>query len=372
MIKFYIIYVLFTFFSNFTNAIMPLLFERINLSSNIYGISFALMSLFTFLTSLYFSKLLEKYPINYLMGGSLLIFAMGQYLLKITVGIPLLFISRILAGIGAGGLMVSSLTYLLNYAKNVTKSLSIYAIIQTLGLSAGFFIGSIFGQYSLDYNFVIQIIGCVITSILIIFLLPNLISKQTKQSHHLDKTPLLKWLLLSVFLSSLGYFMHDNWLNYYFKHQLMFEPLSIGYFRLAIGMMSLFINVILIFFVENAHRLLFYILLASTLLLGLSMIFTSLTSFLIVTLLYSMLTVIFFPLQQRLMKEVTNNNSNSSLFNATRAIGMSIGPFIAGFAYQFSSIYPLMLSIFSFLLSTISIYCFFFLKKDNIKNSNML
>ena len=69
MLKFYFIYSMFTFFSNFTNAIMPQLFEQIHLSSYIYGLSFALMSLFTFLTSLIFSKLLSKYPIQYLMEG---------------------------------------------------------------------------------------------------------------------------------------------------------------------------------------------------------------------------------------------------------------------------------------------------------------
>ena len=362
MLKFYFIYSMFTFFSNFTNAIMPQLFEQIHLSSYIYGLSFALMSLFTFLTSLIFSKLLSKYPIQYLMGGSLLFYTLGQYFLKISTGVVFLMISRILAGIGIGGLMVASLTYLLNHSTNSSSSLSIYAIIQALVSSIGFFVGSIFGQYSLNINFNIQLVGCLLCAFLSVMMLKNTCLKKETNSirFYQKRSKLFYVLILSIFFTSLGYFMHDQWLNYYFKNALYFTPFSIGYYRLAIGVVSLFMNVMLIFYLMKIERLLLYVEMLCALFLFLCCLFQSLVLFLIMTLLYNMLTVIFLPLQQRLMTQVTSTHqSNASIFNATRSIGMCVGPLIAGIVYPIASNLPLMIALFSFLLASMLLFYFF-------------
>ncbi len=368
IIYFYIVYSFFAILSNMSHPITPQLFNELHFSSTTYGNSFALMAFFNFVASLLWAKLIRYLGANKMLTLSFIGYAFAQFLFLKTNGSTLLFLSRSLAGIFMGGLMVSSLSYLLSVSSNVMY-LSIYSMIQTVGSSIGYFIGGYCGRNNYHMTFYIQIIGCIIASLFSYFLLEKTKQKETKtitkkETKGLSKTFIL--FLSIVFLTSLGYFMWDNWLNYYLMHHYQFTSDYIGYYKLAIASVSLASNMILIFFLSRYRYMLVVVLSGCSVMLILSYFQNTLSMFLMFTLLFIMFSVLFLPLQQnqlRLHKEISVSKQ-SGLFNSVRALGMMIGPMLVGMLYGIKDTLSLVMIIISFLLASFLCMIYFYKEKD--------
>ncbi len=339
---------------------MPQYFENIYLNSSYYGMFYAVSSCSSFISSLVCAKLLNRYKTNLILGIGMLCYAGGQFILALILSPFWIMFSRVISGIGIGFVMVSSLAHLLNQPQSTTKYLSIYAITQTVGAAFGFFLGGIIGNHSIQLNFTLQIIGMLLISIFTWRIIKGVIKEQEHEKTNSPLKNILKIMMLSVFFSSLGYFIHDNWLNYLFKKQFHFSPLKIGYYRLGVGVVSLTINTIYLFYLKDIKYILVYILICCTILLFSLFFNHSLTMFLVITLLYHMLTMIILPMQQCLIKSVSHqNNQTSGIFNATKSIAMTLGPLISGYSYLVSDFFALFFIVGSYLISVIFLIIFY-------------
>lgn len=179
-----------------------------------------------------------------------------------------------------------------------------------------------------------------------------------RQLKNTDTT--LLWFIGSVLFTSLAYFMQDNWLNYYFNHHYQFTSLQIGYFKLAVAMISFCANLLLIFFLNRYSTLLIYILLGCGLSLGVTYFFEDLRLFLSGMLIYSFFSVLFLPLQQNHLKQIPSNDSRQSgLFNSIRSLGMMLGPVLSGGLYLIHDKLTLVVSVISFLVATYMMFIYF-------------
>lgn len=364
IIYFYIIYSFFAVLVNMAHPVTPEFFNILQFGSSIYGFSFALMAFFNFITSLLWADLTQRYGSSKMLILSFVGFGVAQFLFLITTNLWMLMLARSLAGIFMGGLMVASLSYILSISHNVTY-LSIYALIQTVGSAVGYFVGGFFGRYGYQMTFYIQIGGSFVAAILAFLLLDkhfDITSKPKPMTYNPIKllfvqlksaSKPLKIFLLSVFFTCFGYFMHDNWLNYYFIHHYQFASDSIGYYKLAIAAVSLAANLILIFFLSRYNRLLVIVLSGCGIMLSAAYFNALLVPFLISTLLYYMFSVLFLPLQQNQMRQNRQKSSSdqSGLFNSARSLGMMIGPAFSGYLYQFGDQLTLLMAAASFFLA---------------------
>lgn len=372
IVYFYIIYSFFALLVNMSHPITPFIFEQLHLNSFIYGASFALLAFSNFITSLFWAKQTQKYGSTHIMILSFIGYAFAQWLFSITKGIFLLMFSRAIAGAFMSGLMVASLSYLLSLNNQVTY-LSIYAMIQTVGSALGYFIGGYVSKWGYSMTFYIQIGGCLIAAFLSYLLLDHHQKENHKDQSTLNpillfyrqlKTAKLstKVLLANILCSCLGYFMHENWLNYYFTHHYSFTGSDIAYYKLAIAMVSLCANVLLIFFLTKYRLLINYVLLGCCISLFISYFSHSLYSFLVITFVYSFFSVLFIPLQQNLIRltDIKNNTEQSGLFNSARALGMMLGPIISGMLYPYNDRLSLFISGLSFLLAYLLVLIYFY------------
>lgn len=352
MIRFYIIYSFFALMMNMTQPIMPQLFKQLHFSSIIYGLSFALMAGANFISSFWWSKWINRYDVKKVMGISFIGYSVSCYLLFITDTIYLLLLSRVLAGFFMAGLMVASLSYIL-YLSHQVIYLIIFALIQTVGSSLGYFIGGWLSQFGYAWVFYIQIIGGIMAAVLAQCLLPKLINKQTTQKTKHTSMNKTKWLFFGcVFLSCLAYFMHDNWLNYYFVNDYQYSAVDIGYFKFAEACMSLSIHIIFIFYLSKINKILTYILIGCGLSLLSVWIVENPYYFLIGTLIYSLFSVLFIPLLQSKLAYLGKDKAQqSAMFNVFRSIGMMIGPVVSGGIYPYFHKGTLVMSIICFFLA---------------------
>ncbi len=114
------------------------------------------------------------------------------------------------------------------------------------------------------------------------------------------------------------------------------------------------------FYLKDIKYILVYILICCTMLLFSLFFNHSLTMFLVITLLFHMLTMIILPMQQCLIKSVSHqNNQTSGIFNATRSIAMTLGPLISGYSYLVSDFFALFFIVGSYLISVLFLIIFY-------------
>ena len=343
-ILFYSLYALFYVFSNLTIPLTPMLFSRWHLNSYIYGFSFSLMAFFNFLSSLFWSKHIQKYGPIRIIIISILGFSVAQWLFFNTSGTWMLLLSRSLAGIFTSGFVVATLSYILMLPGQMTY-LSLSSFIQTISISLGYFLGGWLAKKGISLPFYIQIGGCLslVCYCWVTFDRPKIVNKKIclKNPFHLLKQQLskshlhTKLFLSSLFFSSVGLFLVDNWLQYDLSQYYQFDTLQLGYYKIAIAFVSMCSLVLLTFYFYRFKSSLLWTLLGCILSLFLLFYTHQLHLFLVMMLVYQFFTTALYPLQLSCMKQRDDlhQSEQSGLFNSIRSLAMMVAPMLSGYFY---------------------------------------
>jgi len=383
--RLYIITIIYGLAANFVHPVTPTLLNQLNFDKFMFGVSFAMMSLTYFIFSPFWGKIMEKVSINKILAFCLPGYALGQFIFCSATNAPILIFARLFAGCFSGGVMVSQMMYLSRNSEVTEKgkNLAINATFAAISSTLGYFFGGVFGNVSITFTFMVQIVCLVLLGGYSFFYLGDEPGNNTDSFTELIKqsNPIavfrekevfankyITTILIISFFASLASTSYDQSLNYVITDQFDLPPSYNGIVKAITGVLSLVANSLISIKIvrkHNSDKYLATLYFLCSMSIALLLIVTNLYVFLGLGIIFLILNNICQPIMQNLVtKSPENQGSVIGLFNALRGLGMVLGAIIAGFTYILHDKMPFTVSLFFFVASAIML-----LRNKNIENT---
>ena len=383
--RLYIITIIYGLAANFVHPVTPTLLNQLNFDKFMFGVSFAMMSLTYFIFSPFWGKIMEKVSINKILAFCLPGYALGQFIFCSATNAPILIFARLFAGCFSGGVMVSQMMYLSRNSEVTEKgkNLAINATFAAISSTLGYFFGGVFGNVSITFTFMVQIVCLVLLGGYSFFYLGDEPGNNTDSFTELIKqsNPIavfrekevfankyITTILIISFFASLASTSYDQSLNYVITDQFDLPPSYNGIVKAITGVLSLVANSLISIKIvrkHNSDKYLATLYFLCSMSIALLLIVTNLYVFLGLGIIFLVLNNICQPIMQNLVtKSPENQGSVIGLFNALRGLGMVLGAIIAGFTYILHDKMPFTVSLFFFVASAIML-----LRNKNIENT---
>ncbi|MCT4595928.1 MAG: MFS transporter [Anaeromicrobium sp.] len=351
--------------ANTAHPVTPELVVSLNMSSLMYGIMFAAMSVASFIMSPIWGSLSDRYESRKLF---LCLPSIGYALAQIGFGFstsPLLIILfRIMGGTFACSIFTVSIAYIVDETTSERRSeaISVYTAITRFGISLGYLIGGYIGAKDYHYAFILQSSGLLLHALLVYFLLPesNMETKRTEEKNKFFTlnfninfkeymTRSLGILLFLVLLTSFSYVAYNTGINYFLKKHLSLNPLQIGYYMAFMGIIGIIANVYMTPRISKKYgekKSLKYVLLitgVTLILLSTFDDFLSLKSIVLLVVFLFFLSM-YRPLLQTLISRASKRDHGKimGLQNSANSVGMVGGSLFAG---ALLDLFPVMLFV---------------------------
>ncbi|WP_168198380.1 MFS transporter [Crassaminicella thermophila] len=368
--------------ANTAHPVTPELVVSLNMSSLMYGIMFATMSIASFTMSPIWGSLSDKYR-----SRKLFIYlpSIGYGLAQIGFGFStspvLILIFRILGGGFVASIFTNAIAYIVDETDhtNRSKAIAYYTAITGFGVALGYLVGGYIGVNDYHHAFIFQSLGLIIHAIIVYFLLPESNVKiedvktsknfifQIKDDFKKYMPTALGTLLLVVFFTSFSFIAYSTGINYFLKKYLNLNPLQIGYYMALTGIIGMIANVYLTPRISKKYgdkKSLKYVLLVTGItLIILSMIDKLLSPIsIIVFLIFVFFISMFKPLLQTMVSNLSKNEHGKimGLQNSANSVGMVGGSLFAG---TLLDIYPKMPFIMAAIIFIVSYLIILFSNK---------
>ncbi len=379
---------------NFGHPITPGFIYSLEIDKYMFGVFFALMSLGLTIGGLFSGLLSQRYSKGILIlislfGYSVFQFTFGtlHYVVDGIILITLMSISRLLSGLFVSISITLYMTLIIENTdiKNTRKpSLALFAASFLVGTTIGYFIGghlpSLFLRYSLldtsSIVFVIQAISNIVYGILGYILLNTFVELNThsefvsivdgfKNLKNLDSNLLLFFCSLTFITT--GMININKYIDVYLT-DLGVGSEGIGNFVFVTGIVALISTVLIVPLINTIKKDL-----SIMIIIQLFSILIILIVFVLIPLyyeqyillfmyslfmIYVVLKTLFSPLEQHFISKYTNKTDTSIIMGVRQAffaIGLSIGPLIGGFIYNYNKELLFVFSIVMFLIGMIII-----------------
>lgn len=338
--------------ANTAHPVTPELVVSLNMSSLMYGVMFATMSIANFTMSPIWGSLSDKYK-----SRKLFIYlpSIGYGLAQIGFGFStspmMILFFRVFGGGFAASIFTNGMAYIVDETDhtNRSKAIAYYTAVTGFGVSLGYLVGGYIGANDYHYAFIFQSLGLIIHAILVYFLLPesNVKVKDIETSKHFIfqiKDDLKKYmptalgtLLLAVLLTSFSFIAYTTGINYYLKKYLSLNPLQIGYYMAFTGIVGMIANIYLTPKVSRKYgdknSLKYVLLITGITLMILSMMKDLLSPIsMIVFLIFIFFISMFKPLLQTMVSNLSKDEHGKimGLQNSANSVGMVGGSLFAG------------------------------------------
>jgi DHA1 family multidrug resistance protein-like MFS transporter len=338
--------------ANTAHPVTPELVVSLNMSSLMYGVMFATMSIANFTMSPIWGSLSDKYK-----SRKLFIYlpSIGYGLAQIGFGFStspiMILIFRVFGGGFAASIFTNGMAYIVDETDHTNRSKAIvyYTAVTGFGVSLGYLVGGYIGANDYHYAFIFQSLGLITHAILVYFLLPesNVKVKDIKTSKHFIfqiKEDLKKYmptalgtLLLAVLLTSFSFIAYTTGINYYLKKYLSLNPLQIGYYMAFTGIIGMLANIYLTPKISRKYgdkkSLKYVLLITGITLMILSMMEDLLSPIsMIVFLIFIFFISMFKPLLQTMVSNLSKDEHGKimGLQNSANSVGMVGGSLFAG------------------------------------------
>jgi Arabinose efflux permease len=372
--RLYIITIIYGLAANFVHPVTPTLLNQLNFDKFMFGVSFAMMSLTYFIFSPFWGKIMEKVSINKILALCLPGYALGQFIFCYATNAPILIFARLFAGCFSGGVMVSQMMYLSRNSEVTEKgkNLAINATFAAISSTLGYFFGGVFGNVSITFTFMVQVVCLVLLGGYSFFYLGDEPGNNTDSFTELIKqsNPIavfrekevfankyITTILIISFFASLASTSYDQSLNYVITDQFDLPPSYNGIVKAITGVLSLIANSLISIKIvkkHNSDKYLATLYFLCSMSIALLLIVTNLYVFLGLGIIFLVLNNICQPIMQNLVtKSPENQGSVIGLFNALRGLGMVLGAIVAGFTYILHDKMPFAVSLFFFTVSAI-------------------
>lgn len=373
---FFSLMICFSLASSYAHPVTPTYFKLLGFNDSMFGLAFAFMALGMFLASPFWGKISAFINSKLTMALGSAGYGIGQIFFAYCHQASWILVGRLLAGLACGAFFVGSLAYITNKSTETSRgaNLAINATIQTVAGALGYFIGGLVGAYSLPFILNLQIVQLFITALMLYFFLESDRLDNNKMAWHqllLEANPFSAFLSSRQFMNRAffliflvatlvfsAYTAIDQSFNYYLKDVYHLSSSYNGFFKGAVGLISLVANTTLGLYLMR-HTNVKKSLLVMNLLAAISLIVALLASKIW---LYVGLIIVFYgcyaiitPLLQDVIATQANKSNRSlvlGFYQAINSLGMIIGAFLAGGLYDLNTKLPFIFGLGAFLLAT--------------------
>lgn len=247
--------------ANMGHPVTPELVVSLKMSSFMYGVMFAAMSIASFVMSPIWGSLADKYRDRRLfMYIPTIGYGLAQLGFGFSTSVGMIIFFRILGGAFSSSVFTNAIAYIIDETsiEERNKAIANYTAITGFGVSLGYLAGGYIGSKDYHYAFAFQAAGLIIHAMLMRFFLPKsevhaktevMASENLKGSFKSNFMAYLSTslgvLLLVVLLTSFSNTAYSNGVNYYLKKYLNLNPLQIGYYMAFTGIIGMIANIYL-------------------------------------------------------------------------------------------------------------------------------
>lgn len=349
--------------ANMVHPFTPKMFTDLGLPDCMYGVAFACMSLMGLLSAPLWGKLGDKKGCVPMLAIGCLGYAAAQYLFYITTASVPIILVRLVAGVFAAPLNVSTLAYVVDNVpgESHSKYMAYYAAVMSVSSASGYLTGGILGDVSIGLGFAVQVIVMVVAAAGILLTLRD-------DPERLETAERFSWkevnpfrafadakrvlnrrtglFFLIIFIATFAFTALDNNFNYFIRAEWDFPTTYNGILKAVIGLLGLVANfTINLWIVRNVNqrKALLWVLGTTAVILAGIVLIDSVAVFLVLCVAGLILNAVHLPILQALSTRDRDNASSgvlAGLFNSFRSFGQMAGSLFAGFIYAYGGKLP--------------------------------
>jgi DHA1 family multidrug resistance protein-like MFS transporter len=358
---------LYSIFANLAHPIEPTIYTNLGFRDYIFGVAMAAMSLTNFLFAPFWGKMMDRFGCAKITGFSFFGYAIAQYLFAVAQTELAITLARLLAGVFISTVSVSQLLYIMRYSpqEKTAKYLMYNATTCAVLSPVGYLIGGVLGDFSIEVTMMAQVIGLAVIGVLFLVILDD---EHTEQK--LSKTGFLREInplksfgeirpymnaMLAVFFviafaTNFAGMCYEHSFNYLIKDEYGFSPSYNGILKAFVGIVALVANSTLCSYLlkkTNVQKSTVGVLLVCTVMSIGIVVIKDIVPFVLLNVVFFGFNSVCLPLLQATLTKLSNKGNNgifAGMFNAVRSVGSVGGSLIAGFAYEFSSRLPFLVT----------------------------
>ena len=360
--------------ANMVHPVTPSFLTALGMPDQMFGVAFAAMSLTNFWLCPFWGRVGDLYSRVKTMSLTIVLYAVGQFLFLRSTTAWQILLARLFSGAFSGGTTVCLMAYGADAVgeEHCGRQMAICAAMTSAGTAAGYLVGGVLGDISVETAFLWQIALLVLSALgMLLFLKDGACYHRSSGGLLASLDPLCPFrrqsvffssaavvFLLSVFLACFASTAYDNAFNYYLKAQFHFPPSYNGCIYAAVGIVGLAFNMTAGLELQrrtNCLTPLIVLFFVAFLTLVASLFTHSAVAYVCVNMLFYLCNSTYLPLQQALaMRQCrAEHGTVSGIFSSIRAMGMVTGSLSAGFLYARAPMLPMGVCAVLFLLTAL-------------------
>ncbi|AMD94976.1 MFS transporter [Leptotrichia sp. oral taxon 847] len=234
----------------------PALIEMRGWEKSVSGELLAFMSVAMFISSPYLGAIADHIGMKKLFVFMPVIYGTSQLFFGFVTQLPFVFVARVVSGFASGGTYAIAFGYVSQLSKSSDKAKNIAKVSSAtvIGGAIGQKIGGMVADINPSYSFALQFICGSIVSIVILFLMKEIVNKQDKVEK-MDRKKLnpfatfkyikeldnySKYFCLIILLSGIGIYSYANALNYFLRFNEKVSSNTIGTFVMCSSLSAFF------------------------------------------------------------------------------------------------------------------------------------
>ncbi|MCM3270711.1 MFS transporter [Paenibacillus elgii] len=344
--------------------ILPKFITEFGASGQDMGYLVAAMGVTQLLFSPIAGEMSDKYGRKIMIVGGIGVFALSQLLFGLAGQMWLLYVSRLLSGIGAALLTPAMMAYVadITQEKDRGKGLGLFSASMSLGVVIGPGIGGFLADYGLRVPFYVATAIAGVSVLLSMLFLPETQSREARQlartaerkRENLFKQLLSSFrapyfvLLLLVFMLTFGLMNFEAVISLYVDVKHGFTPKDISLMITLGALAGVFTQAVLferLLRRFSERQILIAMFLLSAVMMLAVLVTKTYVSVFAVTILFFVATTIIRPAVNTLLSKMAGNEQGfvAGMNNAYMSLGTIAGPSIAGVLFDVNVNYPYVL-----------------------------
>ncbi len=357
---------------NLGHVVTPTLVNQLGIPSFMFGFFFAAMSLGMFIGAPLWGVLGDARLKKPFIVLGLLLYSVGQVFFVISENLVLMTLARFLSGFGVSAFITLMLAHLIGHVsvKERTKYISLSVALFALGVTLGYQLGGIMGDYFIKEVFYIQAaLNTVWVGYIAITMKEKHITRVEGKRHffqHFKEATTLEPSLLLFLIGLTTATMSASVLTKYFDVYMIdlgYSPRELGTFVMVTGFVGLFTNFVLVPLLSKLRKDMTIMLLIQLISAVVVLIVFRNPNFILmiytVFLIYHVMKSMFQPFEQNYISLHAPKEKHASILGVRHAffsIGMVIGPLVSGFIYDHNPIRVFDFSVLMFLIAFVLMF----------------
>ncbi|WP_010495918.1 MFS transporter [Paenibacillus elgii] len=344
--------------------ILPKFITEFGASGQDMGYLVAAMGVTQLIFSPIAGEMSDKYGRKIMIVGGIAVFALSQLLFGLAGQMWLLYVSRLLSGIGAALLTPAMMAYVadITQEKDRGKGLGLFSASMSLGVVIGPGIGGFLADYGLRVPFYVATAIAGVSVLLSLLFLPETQSREARQlartaerkRENLFKQLLSSFrapyfvLLLLIFMMTFGLMNFEAVISLYVDVKHGFTPKDISLMITLGALAGVFTQAVLferLLRRFSERQILIAMFLLSAVMMLAVLVTKTYVSVFAVTILFFVATTIIRPAVNTLLSKMAGNEQGfvAGMNNAYMSLGTIAGPSIAGILFDVNVNYPYVL-----------------------------